>query len=148
VDENLKDYSLKKQLDSIEIQELIKKIRGEVEPNIFKSLYSLLLPPEDLDPLESFSRNLLLEARDMIESHEFEFVMLSCLNDSFSIFNKRIHHLVQELTQEKKMFIANFVTRLIHEFKDIFEEDYLISVKSNHNFRSYALIVFSLGIDI
>lgn len=152
ISKNLKDkletISLKKELDKTEVKELFKELRSECEQDVLKNLSNILLPNEKFEPIHDFSKNLLNEARDMIESQEFSIVLISCLNTVFELFDKKIDFIIKSLLDEKKKYMANFTGRLVHELKDIFEGDYFIALKQNYDFRSYSLIVFSLGIQL
>lgn len=144
----LKDISLKQVIDKKEMKELFKDLRRSCESDILKDLSTILLPNESFEPIHSFSKNLLMEIRDLIETQEFSIVLISCFNGCFDIFDQKIDMIIQNLILDNKKFMANFIARLVNEFKGIFEDDYFITIKSNYEFRSYSLIVFSMGIQI
>jgi hypothetical protein len=158
VDEEIRNYALKKVTTYEEISLSVMNIRKKVEDALLKKegnlkLSSILLPPEEYDNLQKDENisNLILELRDILEGKEFSQIFLSVCDDSFNVFNYKTNHIISDLSLQNKNYMANIIIAITNEINSILdtsqENQYLNEIQGNKDFDTFCLIVYSMEID-
>eukprot|EP01080_Neovahlkampfia_damariscottae_P009211 gene9211-1297_t len=160
VDEELKNFSLKKVCSYEEISLVILKIRTRVENFLLEqtddimNLSSILLPPEEEDSkIQQKNLTVLIsELRDIIEGKEFTSILKNLCDESFDVFNFKINQIISKLSFEQKNYIANIVSGVTKEFSIILDSgddnQYLNEIQRNQNFDTFCLVIYSMGIEL